>query len=80
MTPFHIVYGRDPPSLLSYYTTDHNLPDISQMLQQRDQVLRQLKHNLLKAQVRMKRLADRKRCEILFEVGQWVFVKLKPCR
>lgn len=43
MTPIHIVYGRDPPSLLSYYTNDNDPPDIYQMLQQRDRVLKQLK-------------------------------------
>ncbi|KAH7651161.1 Chromo domain-like protein [Dioscorea alata] len=28
----------------------------------------------------MKRLADKKRCELSFEEGQWVFVKLQPYR
>lgn len=49
MTPFKIVYGRDPHSLLSYHTNDNDPPDISQLLQQRDKILKQLKQNLLKA-------------------------------
>lgn len=28
----------------------------------------------------MKRMADKKRCEVSFEEGQWVFVKLQPYR
>lgn len=39
-----------------------------------------LKHNLEKAQTRMKALADKSRTEIIFEVGDWVFVKFKPYR
>lgn len=44
---------------------------------QRDEVLQILKSNLLKAQNRMKALADRSRTDITFDVGDWVFVKLK---
>lgn len=46
-------------------------------LLQRDEVLQILKSNLLKAQNRMKALADRSRTDITFDVGDWVFVKLK---
>lgn len=48
------------------------------MHQQRDQVLQQLRANLSKAQARMKRLADTKRTEINYAVGELVFVKLHP--
>ncbi|WVZ14637.1 hypothetical protein V8G54_012203 [Vigna mungo] len=60
MTPFRIVYGRDPPTLLKYQYSSIDPPSIQDMLQQRD-VLAQLKLNLLKAQERMKKYVDHKR-------------------
>lgn len=54
MTPFHIVYGREPPSLISYSSIENDPPNIALMLQQRDQVLQKLKQNLLRPQERMR--------------------------
>ena len=34
LTPFKIVYGRDPPTLIPYYSNDHNPSDVSTLLQQ----------------------------------------------
>jgi len=50
------------------------------MLSSRDQILQHLQHNLIKAQARMKSLYDKKRLEISFAMGDWVLMKLKPCR
>ncbi|KAI5436155.1 hypothetical protein KIW84_022565 [Lathyrus oleraceus] len=46
----------------------------------RDEALRQLKHNLLRAQQQMKKYADKKRRDVSLEVGEWVFLKLRPHR
>lgn len=80
MTPFQALYGRAPPTIARYIlgSTASNL--VESYLLQRDEVLQILKTNLLKAQHRMKVLADRSRTDIAFEVGDWVFVKLKPYR
>ncbi|WVY92183.1 hypothetical protein V8G54_037697 [Vigna mungo] len=43
-----------------------------------EEVLSLLKHNLLKAQKRVKKNADLKRREVNFDVGSWVYVKLQP--
>jgi len=51
---------------------------VESYLLQRDEVLHILKNNLLKAQNRMKRLADKSRTNTFLEVGDWVYVKLKP--
>lgn len=59
LTPFQIVYGRDPPALINYYSNDNDPPEVSLMLQRRDTVLSQLKQNLLKAQQRMKKMLIR---------------------
>lgn len=43
-------------------------------------MITQLKHQLLKAQNRMKNLADRHRSERSFQVNDWVWLKLQPYR
>ena len=49
-------------------------------LTERDEALNQLKLHLLKAQQQMKAYADRKRRDLHFEIGEWVFLKLRPHR
>lgn len=51
---------------------------LDQLLQERDIMLDDLKFNMLKAQVRMKQQADKKRKEIEFQVGDYVYLKLQP--
>lgn len=80
MTPFRVLYGRDPPGLVPYTAVGDDHPLISQWLSQREKILSQLKRNLLKAQIRMKNNADKKRSEVAFTEGDWVFVKLQPYR
>lgn len=53
---------------------------VDQYMTLRDEVLGILKLNLLKAQVGMKEVADRKRRDDHLSEGDWVFVKLKPYR
>ena len=78
--PFQIVYGRSPPPLLSYgnHKTPHN--EVELMLKERDLALIALKENLNVAQNRMKKMADSKRRELKFKVGDEVYLKLRPYR
>jgi hypothetical protein len=50
------------------------------VLTTRDEILALLCKNLLKAQARMKLYADKKRREVTFDVGSWVYVQLRPYR
>ncbi|KAL6313182.1 hypothetical protein AAG906_016770 [Vitis piasezkii] len=70
MTPFEAVYGITPPRLLAYVP----------VLRDRDAILRELRHNLLLAQDRMKCQADQHRREASFLVGDYVYLKLQPYR
>lgn len=79
-TLFHIVYGCAPPILISCNSNDNDPTEVSLLLQHRDKILQQLKHNMWKAQVLMKKFVDKKRSEISFTTGDWVFVKLQPYR
>lgn len=46
MSPFKILYGRDPSSNVPY-SIDHDTPqDVRSMLQRRNKLLLQLKFNL----------------------------------
>ncbi|KAK9671837.1 hypothetical protein RND81_12G058000 [Saponaria officinalis] len=46
----------------------------------REQMISMLKHTLVRAQSRMKHLADKHRSEREFAVGDWVWLKLQPYR
>ncbi|XP_027348138.1 uncharacterized protein LOC113859609 [Abrus precatorius] len=80
MTPFKVLYGRDPPSIVPLFVHDGTPPDIQTQLQQRDLLLSELKGNLLKAQNCMKLYTNRHRTELQFNVGNFVFVKLQLYR
>lgn len=47
-------------------------------LRDRDEALRQLKYNLHWAQEQMKLYGDKKRKDVHFVVGEWVFLRLRP--
>jgi len=49
-------------------------------LVERDITLQLLKDNLVKAQERMKKLADSHRTEGVFNEGDWVYLRLQPYR
>jgi hypothetical protein len=53
---------------------------VSQMLHTREVILRDLRWNLIDAQGRMKSRADLHRREVIFQVGDYVFLKLQPYR
>lgn len=80
MTPFEIVYGRKPPSVVQYIPGEVKVQAVAQELYDRDEALKQLKSHLLQAQSRMKVQADKKRRDVQFDVHDWVYVKLKPYR
>lgn len=79
-TPFVVVYGREPPTLLTYLPGTARVEAVEKELMARDQVLKELKENIKVAQERMKRLYDSKHREEEFEEGDWVFLKLHPYR
>ncbi|PHT71814.1 hypothetical protein T459_22599 [Capsicum annuum] len=78
MTPFQALYGREPPTIARYILGSTASELVDSYLLQRDEVLKVLKNNLLKAQNRMKLLADKSRKNTVLEVGDWAYVKLKP--
>ncbi|KAL8120175.1 hypothetical protein AgCh_017351 [Apium graveolens] len=80
MTPFQVVYNRPPPTILKFLKGEIAVEAVAQELEDRDEILRQLKYNLEHAQHRMKKQADLKRRDYSFAVGDWVYLKLRPYR
>lgn len=80
MSPFEAVYGRKPPSLVHFLPGSAVVQEVDHELRSRDEVLRELKGNLEAAPNRMKQVADRRRREENFDVGDWVYLKLQPFR
>jgi hypothetical protein len=69
MTPFLAVYGRSPPTLLSYVPGTARVSGVEEELLRRDDVLKLLHENLELARSRMKKFADRHRLDRNFSVG-----------
>lgn len=80
MTPFQALYGRLPPTIPSYNEGLSPVHEVDQQLRNRDELLQQLKANLTRSVNRMKQLADKKRRDMSFEVGERVLLRLHPYR
>ncbi|KAA8525489.1 hypothetical protein F0562_007344 [Nyssa sinensis] len=78
MTPFQALYGRLPPTILQYQVGNSLVNEVDQNLASRDALLGQLKDNLHAASNHMKQVVDSKWCDIEFEEGDMVFLKLHP--
>jgi len=80
VSPFEVVYGRKPPTVMQFVLGEIRVQAVLQELSDRDEALKQLKQHLLQAQSVMKENADKKRRDVQFQVGEWVYVKLKTYR
>lgn len=66
-----MVYGRDPVPLIKANKSE-------EPLRERDLMLDELRYNLVKSQLHMKEVENRKRRDVEFEVGELVYLKLQP--
>ena len=80
ITPFMALYGRDPPPLVRIGKGETPVDSLDEQLQARDAMRDELRMHLLRAQQRQKRLADLRRTEESFTVGDLVWLKLQPYR
>jgi hypothetical protein len=78
MNPFEAVYGKNPPSVLSYLPGVSKVQAVDQTLTVREAILHTLKENLVMAQNRMKKKADQGLFERQFVEGDQVFLRLQP--
>lgn len=78
MIPYQTLYGRLPPLLLPYVKDTTTIISLDKMLEDRDILLRELKVNLREARHCMEQKANKRRREVVFQVGEKVLVKLQP--
>ncbi|KAA8542937.1 hypothetical protein F0562_024089 [Nyssa sinensis] len=74
------LYGRPSPPILTYQDGLSPVNEVDQSLLSRDELLKKLKCNLEASINRMKQVADLKRRDVTFEVGDLVFLKLHSYR
>ncbi|KAL4324350.1 hypothetical protein GQ457_11G020520 [Hibiscus cannabinus] len=79
-TPFQLVYGRNPPRLLSYVAGSTRIDAVDKALQNRDELLQNARDRLLQAQQRMKNTYDVGHRELNFKAGDWVWLRLQQYR
>jgi hypothetical protein len=77
--PFKVVYGRDPPALISYKQGASKVVavDKQQQLKAGDEFLREIQDRLLQSQVTMKSYHDQHWHEVVFQEGDWVWLRLQ---
>lgn len=78
MTPFEVVYGKPPPSVISYLPGLYKVKDVEKTCPCWHDILRTLEDNLVLAQNCMKQQADQHHSERHFEEGDQVFLRLQP--
>ncbi|KAL4573966.1 hypothetical protein LXL04_020788 [Taraxacum kok-saghyz] len=78
--PKQMAKPRPPPTIFRYAPDEIKCPKVQLELQDRDEAIKQLKFHYARAQSRMKSVADKYRRNVEFEVGDWVFLKLRPHR
>jgi hypothetical protein len=76
-TPFHVVYGRHPPSLRSYEAGDTRVAAVAKTLAERDVFVADVRHRLEQAQAVQKRFYDNKHRAVVYAVGDWVLLRLR---
>jgi len=83
----HSAIGRSPFEALYGYTPKHfgisavdsvQMPELDDWVQNRQLMNELIKQHLSRAQLRMKKQADKKRSERQFQVGDKMFLKLQP--
>lgn len=80
LSPYEVTYGKPPPALPHYVAGTSPVEAADSMLVTRQDLHRKLQRRLLKAQTAMKSFADRHRRDVQFQVGDGVYVRLRPYR
>lgn len=78
----HMKWCMGNPNLFiyPYLPGDSNVKVVDRSLQKREEMVNLVKFHQQRAQTRMKQQADKHRLDRLFQVGDWVWLKLQPYR
>jgi hypothetical protein len=80
MTPFQALYGFTPPQINEVILPDNPTEEVVDILQKRQIANELIKDNLVKAQDKTKKYADKHRKEWEFNVWDMVYLKIHPYR
>nr|GFA31449.1 Ty3/gypsy retrotransposon protein [Tanacetum cinerariifolium] len=74
MSPFQALYGRLPPMIIPYPPRPFKVSTFDEVLTKRDELLRQIWHNLLAGKHHMEMKANRSQRDVEFKQGDMVLV------
>ncbi|MCH79981.1 hypothetical protein A2U01_0000743, partial [Trifolium medium] len=77
-TPFEALYGRPPPVLIKGDVTHSAVEEVNRLMAERNDVLREMQEQLVRAQDVMRAQANKHRRDVEYEVGDMVYLKIKP--
>lgn len=80
VSPFEIVYGKAPHTIAQYVQGTSPIDVFDHMLKDRTELHATLQRHFCKAQEAMKASADKLCRDVHFEIGDWVYVRLRPYR
>ncbi|CAN6678909.1 unnamed protein product [Malus baccata var. baccata] len=80
MSQFEALYGRACRTLLCWSEVGERVLECPEIVDETTQNIQVIKSNLKAAQDRQKSLADRHTPDRVYDVGDWVFLKLSPWR
>jgi hypothetical protein len=80
MSPFKALYSYDPLTFVEIVFGDSRAPMAKEWIQESQDILKELKDHLQRAQNQHKLYVDRHRVERTFEVGDLVYLRLQPYR
>jgi hypothetical protein len=80
MSPFKALYGRKCRTPLFWDQTGESQVFGTDVLRNAEDQVRVIHENLRVAQSRQKSYADNRRRELVFEVGDYVYLKVSPMR
>ncbi|CAN6685551.1 unnamed protein product [Malus baccata var. baccata] len=80
MSPFEALYGRACRTPLCWSEVGERVLEGPEIVDETTQNIQVIKSNLKAAQDRHKSLADRHATDRVYDVGDWVFLKLSPWR
>jgi hypothetical protein len=80
MTPFEALYHYSPPMVGEFKITSETCLAASLTVTERDNMMKQLKENLLHAQNRMKVYDNQHRTDRHYDAGEMVHLRIQPYR
>ncbi|KAL4582981.1 hypothetical protein LXL04_007545 [Taraxacum kok-saghyz] len=79
-SPFHALYGRHPPSIPSYTAGSSPIESIDSTLEAHKSLITTLKQTLERTRQRMSDQANKHRTDKSFQVGEFVYLRLRIYR